>query len=175
MKRLPSTTTWLSPPPPSDCSSMRTRPSCEAHSRPLAPVSSVSAPSPRLELSMRWLVKLIRALTPSTAGAVSASWIACASGLGGGTGPPAVAAIAIAAAPTAAATTEAQSASRRRVEMRRRKRIGVPRRVRPDAKDFLTVGRRRSGAPAVFVVALERSPEDDLGLLVDADVLHERL
>ena len=74
---------------------------------------------------MRWLVKRMRALTPWTAGAVSASWMARASGLGGGVGPPDVAAMAMAAPAAAAATTAAQSARRRRVEIPRRNRIGA--------------------------------------------------
>ena len=58
---------------------------------------------------MRWLVKVIRAVTPSTGGAASASWTACASGLGGGVGPDPPAARAIAAAlPARIATTAAQ-------------------------------------------------------------------
>ena len=65
---------------------------------------------------MNW----IRALTPWTVGAVSASCTATGRGFAGGLGPPPVAAIAMAVAPTPPATHAAHSASSRRVEIRLR-------------------------------------------------------
>ena len=70
--------------------------------------------------SIRWFVKLIRAVMPVGAGAASAEWIAFGSGLGGGTGPVPAAATAIAAPAAIADAKPATSASRRRVEMVRR-------------------------------------------------------
>src|SRR5439155_8843661 len=162
VKRSPSTRTWLSPPPPSDCSSMRSRPSGAAHRRPPAPVSSGSAPSPRLDWSMRWLVKWMRAVTPFAAGAVSASRMAWASGLGDGVRPPPVAARAIAAPAAARTTIPAQRASRRRVEMRRKNLIGAsvadPFSVRLLREEIL-IPRRRSDVATEDLV--------DARLLVD--------
>src|SRR4051812_127102 len=115
------------------CSSRR-RWSPVAHSRPLAPVSNGSLPC-RLAASTRWLVNEIRAVTPSTAGAASASCTACASGLGGGVGPDPPAARAIAAAlPARTTTVVANRASRRRVEIWRRYDIR--------ASGLYSVGRR---------------------------------
>src|SRR3954471_16450508 len=102
---------------------MRRRPSRAAHNRPLAPWSSGSPPSPIPDESIRWLVNWMRAVTPSTGGAASASWIASGSAFGGGAEPPPVAAIASAVPAPIAATSAAQRASRRRVEIRRKKLI----------------------------------------------------
>ena len=75
----------------------------ESHRRPVAPWRIGSLPWMSDE-SIRWLVKLTRAVMPWTAWAVRAAWIALARGLGGGTGPPLVAASAIAVPPAAATT-----------------------------------------------------------------------
>jgi hypothetical protein len=72
MNRLPSATTCASP--ASDCSSSRTRPSSASHTRPVAPVSSGEALSCGSEPEgNRLFVNLIRAVTPCTGVAVSAS------------------------------------------------------------------------------------------------------
>ena len=101
--------------------------SAPIQSRPEAPVSSglelICPASPplfaRLAPSSKWLVNWMRALTPSTFGADSASWTASASGLAGGVGPvPTASASAVAPIPTA--TTTPHSSSRRERGRRRR-------------------------------------------------------
>src|SRR4051794_19831880 len=107
---------------------------------------------------MRWLVNRIRAVTPSTGGAASASWTACASGLGGGTEPPPVAASAIAAQAAAVGTTAPHSASRRPGEMRRRNVIET------SVAGHQRVGRgdpARVGRHDVRVAASEDEPQLD--------------
>ena len=72
---------------------------------------------------IRWFVNWTVALTPWTVGAASASWIATASGLAGGTGPLPEAATAIVVPAAITATTPAINASRRRVGAVRRNRF----------------------------------------------------
>src|SRR5437660_485130 len=82
-------------------------PSAVAQSRPDAPVRSGSEPW-TLAPGIRSLVNWTRAVTPGTAGAVSASWMATGNLFGGGFGPPPVAAIATTVAPMTRTTTDAQ-------------------------------------------------------------------
>ena len=114
MKRSPSATIWASP--LVDCSSSRSRPSPASHSRPVAPVSTGEAVFSGSEPDgRRLLVNLMRAVTPSTAGAFSASWTARSRGLGSGLGALLSAACAI-PAPAATATSTAAIVTRRRVD-----------------------------------------------------------
>ena len=99
---------------------MRPRPSFVTHSRPEAPDISAEPALPSSAPEGKSLfVNVIRAVIPSGAGAARASWIACASGFGGGVGPlPPLAATAIAA-------PAAESDEQRRQTRTRRRESGV--------------------------------------------------
>ena len=88
MSVVPSETICASP--ASDWSSSRRWPSLVSQSRPDAPESSGEPAAPASDPSAlepsRLFVNWIRAVTPSTGAAESASWTACESGSGGGVG-----------------------------------------------------------------------------------------
>src|SRR4051812_32375048 len=102
--------------PTSDCNSSRP-PFGLTHSRPVALEISADPAWPTIEPDGKSaFVKPMRAVIPSGFAPPSASWIACASGLGDGVGPLPPIAETAKAPRTTATTTAAASAARRRVD-----------------------------------------------------------